>query len=703
MRRFFLLSMLLLLTCTALVTAQQQDAFSLQRVAPSAPIPLPDDLPMWEPMVQGLYVPVELEPMPIVRGSRAANDSCPSGDNNNLPTFNVSADGTIYFASDLTIVNGYTVDSSDPVVCSESPLPNQRGYRTAWYRFIAPATGQLTVTTLPNFSHREDYDTILTVLKGDSCATAVVMACNDDADGLLSMVDLNVSQGQTYFIEIADYNLEVSGEAKVNVSVRLDSVDLSTTNPNWNQPPAIRSRHVSEVIDDKIYVFGGQTIVDEVAPTRTGATHVFDPADGTWQQKATMLSACSTQGYSNTDATFYVNEDLDSGETLRRVFFPSGYVGDAEIHSGINCVYHVDTDSWSVGNNAPYIDDDAPIYTSVLNFSNGFAVIGGLRDRFFNAVDGNTSSDVYTYFVDNDLWLVNTPFPPLPNGRYAHTGVTLFDQFLCVTGGVRSTADGNVLLTDSLCLSITLPGNGWQTIAGLNVPRFNASSAIGKDGSWIVYGGVSINDQNQLYAVPEVEVYDAELGSWVVLDDRFDISDPARTWANGGVANGDLWVIGGEADVASSGFGGFITNLVERIANIPQLNPPSGNDVFIPFAVRDRVFKRSLQTQAIPMGIRHLVQNNFNETGDRFDVYTFTAPLADEYVISLTNVPSGDNYDLFLYASDKTELNRSENVGNSNEIITNQLADGVYYLLVAVEENTTPDPTGNYRLFIETR
>jgi hypothetical protein len=698
MRHFFLLLALLLF---AAIATAQQDGVTLKRVAPSVPIPLPDDLAVWEPMVKGLYVPIEVEALPLVRETRAANNTCPSGDNNNLPAFNVSADGTTYFSSDLTIVNGYTVQASDPLVCTTSPLPNGRGYRTAWYRFIAPATGQLTVTTLPNFSHREDYDTIVSVLKGSSCAAASVVACNDDANGFLSQVDLSVDQGQTYFIEVADYNLEVSGEAKVNISVRIDSADFSTTNTSWNQTPAIRSRHIAKVINDKVYVFGGQTIVDDDAPTRTGTTHVFNPADGTWQQKATMPGVCSPQGYSNTDAAYYVNQD-GAGNILRRVFFPSGYVGDAEIHSGKNCVYDVNTDRWSEGTDAPFIDGDAPVYTSVLNFSNGFAVVGGLKGRFFNAVDDNTSRDVYTYFVDNDLWLVNTPFPPLPNGRYAHTGVTLLDQFMCVTGGVRSSADGNVLLTDTLCLNITLPGNGWQTIAGLNIPRFNASSAIGADGSWIVYGGVSINSANQLYAVPEIEIYDVEAGEWVVLDDRFDIANPARTWASGGVVAGDLWAIGGEANIASNGFGGFITNFVERVANIPRINPPVGNDIFLPFMARNKVLNRNLQAQAIPIGIGQLVENNFNETGDRFDVYAFTAPAPDEYVFTLTNVPSGDNYDIYLYLGDKTAIDFSDNVGNSNERIAADLSSGLHYLVVVAEENPTSSPTQNYRLLIQT-
>ncbi len=703
MRRFFRLFGLLLLISAALATAQKDEP-TLKTTAASPPIPLPAEVALWEPMVTGMYVPIELEPIPYVRGTRAADDVCPVSAN--LPAFNVSEDGTIYLASDLTVVNGTTVETTDPAVCSAAPLPNQRGYRTVWYRFVAPATGQLTVTTLPNFSHRDDYDTILTLLTGDSCATAVVVACNDDANGFLSLVELSVSQGQTYFIEIADYNLEVNGDAKVNLSVRIDSADFSTTDPTWNQSPAIRSRHASEVIDDKIYVFGGQTIVDEDAPTRTGTTHVFNPADGTWQQKATMLGVCSTQGYSNVDATYYVNED-DDGNPLRRVFFPSGYVGDAEIHSGTHCVYNVDTNSWAEGTDAPFINDDAPIYTSVHNFSNGFVVVGGVKDKFFDPFEENPSSDVYTYFVDNDLWLVNQPFPPLPQGRYAHTGITLLDQFICVTGGVGYGVDGsgdpiNVLLSDTICLNINLPANGWQTIAGLNIPRFNASSAVGEDGSWIVYGGVGIGS-NGLYAVPEIEIYDFELGAWVVLDDRYSITNPARTWANGGIVDGDLWVVGGEADISNDSFGGFVTNFVERINNIPLLNPPNDNEVFLPSILSQKVLNRSLQSQAIPVGVGQLVENNFNQPGDRFHVYAFTAPILDEYVFTLSNVPTGDNYDMFLYTSNKAELDVSDNVGNSNELIAGELPTGLYYLVIAVEENTTPNPTRNYRLLIETR
>ena len=692
MRRFILL-LTPLLVITTLVNAQRPERTLPASTTPSEPIVLPDDLPGWELMVSGLYEPVELEPVSMVRGSRAADDNCPAGDEN-LPDFNVSADGTTYLASDLTVVNGYTVEESDPLVCATDADFPTRGFRTAWYKFVAPATGQLTVTTLPNFSYRENYDTILTVLGGNSCEEARPLACNDDANGLLSEVNLQVAQGQTYFIEVADYNLEVSGEAKLSLQVRIDSADFTNTDPAWNTLAARRSRHVSKVIDDKIYVFGGQTVVDATTPVRTGRTDVFDPADGTWSSRAAMLGVCADKGYSNVDAVYFVNEDED-GNTTRKVYFPSGYVGDTEIHSGIHCVYDVDRNIWTTGTNAPFLDNDAPIYTSILKFDRGFFVVGGLLGRFLDSSDGNTSSDVYFYDVTNDLWSINAPIPALPGGRYAHTGITLYNQFLCVTGGLRSENDANLLLTDSLCLNTNAPGNGWETIAGLNVPRFNASSALGEDGSWIVYGGI---DQNQ-DAVSEIEVYDFADNQWVVLDDRFDIDNPARAWAEGGVVNGDLYAIGGEADIAG-GFGGFITPLVERVADIPLINPTGALRTFLPLSARDYLLRQTLDSSAIELRPGNVIEGNFNAVGDRLDVYAVTLPEEGMYSFVLNNVPRGDNYDLYLYLEDKTLLDSSQNVGNSNEAIAGILPAGRFYLFVVAEENTTPDPTGNYRLSI---
>lgn len=708
MRRLIFLFIFLGLV-TTLAAAQQAREPALVRTEGAIPLPLPDDV-AWRDLVQGLYVPVELEPVPSGRYLRAANDVCPAS-GSNLPAFNVSAAQggganafTTYLASDQTIVNGYTVDDDDPLACSLAPLANGKGYRTAWYRFTAPATGRLTVTTLPNFSNRENYDTIVTLLGGNSCQEAQVLACNDDANGLLSQVEAQVSQGEVYYIEVADYNLGVSGVAKLSLQVRLESADFSQTNPDWNETPAIRSRHATEVIDGLIYVFGGQTIVDDDTPTRTDATHVFNPATGEWSQKASMPGTCAELGYSNVDSVYYVSED-DAGNVQRRVYFPSGYVGDAEIHSAIHCVYDVDADRWSIGTPAPFIGGDAPIYAPVLTFSNGFSIIGGLQDRFFAAEDGNTSDTVYTYFVENDLWLIDNPFPALPGGRYAHTGVTLADRFFCITGGVRSTnGGGNVLLTDSLCLDQSQIGNGWQTIAGLNVPRFNASSALGEDGSWIVYGGVGVrtndNNQTELYAVPETEVYDFDAGVWIVLDDRFDIDNPARAWSRGGYVDGDLWVIGGEADIRGIGFGSFVTNFVERVRNIPLLNPPSGHDVFLPTTFVNARLSRTLTMQAVALGIGQEAQANFNEREDRFDVYQFMVTEPGQYQLRLTRVPIGDNYDLALYNDAKVRLKLSENVGNSDEVITQQLEAGTYFVIVAVEEDTTATATGNYRFVI---
>ena len=70
-------------------------------------------------------------------------------------------------------------------------------YQTVWYRYTAAATGPLVVDTFGS-----DYDTVLAVWTG-SRGSLVSVACNNDSGGLQSRVQLTVSPGVTYHIEIA--------------------------------------------------------------------------------------------------------------------------------------------------------------------------------------------------------------------------------------------------------------------------------------------------------------------------------------------------------------------------------------------------------------------------------------------------------------------------------------------------------------------
>lgn len=93
-----------------------------------------------------------------------------------------------------------TVADDDPTLCIKTA-----GAATVWYRFTPQRSGTLTAHTFGS-----DYDTVLAIFTGER-GTLNRLACNDDADNSLqSSVTLEVNAGETYFIEVADYGVDLS-------------------------------------------------------------------------------------------------------------------------------------------------------------------------------------------------------------------------------------------------------------------------------------------------------------------------------------------------------------------------------------------------------------------------------------------------------------------------------------------------------------
>lgn len=91
-----------------------------------------------------------------------------------------------------------TEDYSDPLHTSTGDWD----LRTVWFYYTATVTGTVRINTFGS-----DYDTVLSVYDGD---TGDELQCNDDAsdDTLQSAVDLAVTAGKTYWIEVSEYNNE---------------------------------------------------------------------------------------------------------------------------------------------------------------------------------------------------------------------------------------------------------------------------------------------------------------------------------------------------------------------------------------------------------------------------------------------------------------------------------------------------------------
>jgi hypothetical protein len=105
-------------------------------------------------------------------------------------------------------VTSATADTTDPVISCTS----QQHYNTVWYQVQPTISGQLIVDT-----YGSNYDTVLAVW--EDTGTLQEVGCNDDFDptiGTTSYVDVAVTSGSTYYIEVASY-----GDDSINKTLSL--------------------------------------------------------------------------------------------------------------------------------------------------------------------------------------------------------------------------------------------------------------------------------------------------------------------------------------------------------------------------------------------------------------------------------------------------------------------------------------------------
>ncbi|MFO0972019.1 MAG: dockerin type I repeat-containing protein [Phycisphaerae bacterium] len=87
---------------------------------------------------------------------------------------------------------------------------------SVWYRFVPTVGGLADIDTVGS-----NYDTVLSVFSG-SCALPVLIACNDDFDGVASSLSgVPMAAGTTYLIKVASFGTTNGGALDFNFSLAL--------------------------------------------------------------------------------------------------------------------------------------------------------------------------------------------------------------------------------------------------------------------------------------------------------------------------------------------------------------------------------------------------------------------------------------------------------------------------------------------------
>lgn len=667
-----------LLGTAALVSAQGPEP-----AVPAEPEGIPlqgGELSDW---VSGPGIPIdltqiEIDELPFSPDAPPATDVCEAA-----PSLNLSIPD-----SGLTPVSEMGESVSDPVLACMWGSPSRpQGYRTAWYKFIPPISGIVTINT-----QGSTYDTVLAVYAG-SCGALVSLACNDDAAAagryiFSSRVEVSVIQGVTYYVEVADWHLAQSGPSLLTLSAYI------TAHSEWryvNVMDEARTRHAAVTLGPLIYVIGGQTFVGNT-PVRTPRTSVYNTETNTWTMLAPMYAADGF-GYSNTTAA------LVNG----RIYLPSGYVGDDDQYWGEHWVYDIATNSWFTAPPAPWPNGQPMAYSYAVAYESTvtddrYFLTGGLSGPFLSG-DSVPHREVYSFVPASNLWI---PLSQMQTARYAHVAalqrINGLD-YLCVAGGLSEDSGGNpILLSGGECYNILT--NQWNIVTGqMNFPRFNAASAVGPDGRWYVYGGTDASFRS----VAVTEVYNPATNSWMALDASFDLQTidpneldrPARAWPRAGFAGDSLWAIGGHRNTAG---GDVVLNLVERLLL-------AGGKGYLPLVLSSTGSAEPDDSFATahPLPPNVGVFFNFENIEDFYDAFYIDVPVPSTLQVLLSNIAPDSDYNVHVYTANKVYLASGLNVGTNDEhVVIPNAPPGRYYIFVQrVVPIGDPDPSFYYRLEVK--
>lgn len=331
------------------------------------------------------------------------------------------------------------------------------------------------------------------------------------------------------------------------------------------QMPTVLTRHAVVTVGDDFYILGGQRTTT-ATPDRSSATYRYDTLTSQWEELAPMPaipgSCVDGNGYAATEAAYV------SG----KIYLPSGYAGDNDSYCGVHMGYDITSNSWFTAAAAPWPE---PLgWTEVVVYPplNGYFVVGGLTGAPLTAT-ANPSAALYLYWPDQTggFWI---PEPSMAIARYGHTADFLGEK-LCVAGGINVNHQA---LTQAECFDLNT--NTWNAIPSMNLPRFNATSAVGPDGRWYVFGGTSPT----VMSIAPIDVYDPTTNNWTLLESPYDLGvpndplRPPRAWQAGGFIGESLWVFGGERDTGSFNQGISLAT-IERILS---LNTPPQR-TYLPF------------------------------------------------------------------------------------------------------------------------
>lgn len=584
-------------------------------------------------------------------------------DSANFPIVQTGYGGTVN-------VSGLTTDANDPDLssCSWGTASTPQGSRSAWYQFTTGYAGNATIS-----SYGTNYDTIISVFRG-SCGALQPVSCNDDHEGFASEVTLDVTANTTYYVEVVDWQSGYSQPPVLYLSGLLNPIESRWE--TMHALPSQLSRHATAVVGTDIYVLGGQTSIG-IASKKV---YKLNTPTNNWTEEYDMPGG----GMTNSTAV-YLNG---------KIYLPGGQDGLGAV-SNVHRVYDISSPTHIWGT-AAAVSGTPLAWSQAVAIHNGYYLTGG-SDYIGNSLPPYTStitvSNRFLFYREAvDAWEAK---PSMQAPRFAHVADLVAGK-ICVAGGLQTSGSSTALVTSSECYNAN--NSQWVYTGPMNEPRFAAASAVGSDGKWYVFGGLTV-DNGVTVAAVTTEVYDPATNQWRTLppandlgryDNRINGDLPHREWAVGGAVGDYIWAIGGNSPVND-----YTVQLTERLRTYPQY----GLLTYLPIISTPAInVNFSTMATAMPLTLNTPRWDAFNEA-QFYHAYVFDLYSTGLTTINMSDIASGNDYDLFLYDNNKGLITSSTNPGNSNENIPYPLAAGRYYVMV--KRTSQINANDSYRLIVQ--
>ena len=189
----------------------------------------------------------------------------------------------------------------------ESGEPNDHGGQSVWWRWTAPASGNVTFDTFGS-----NFDTKLAAYRGSSVGSLTVMGSNDDADGTRqSQIQFSVVGGTTYRIAVGGYstrqgditlnwNLVTPPPTPTGVSAT-DGAYTDKVRVTWNSSSGATAYEVWRHTSNSS---GSASKISNPDPTGTSYDDTTAVAGTTYYYWVKAKNAGGTSGFSSSDSGY---------------------------------------------------------------------------------------------------------------------------------------------------------------------------------------------------------------------------------------------------------------------------------------------------------------------------------------------------------------------------------------------------------------